>query len=94
MTNLEQSFTDLCEKHGLLSLSITLIVIDDTATPYHFFDASMQWRDPSKEHGRGIATHNDETILGALRGAIERMAVKRSSELALADEPLPIGEAA
>jgi len=87
---LEQSFADICAKHELTCLSIALMVDYDETPPRGWFNACLQWRDRSKEHGLGGVSSSADTIAAALSSATELMVAKRHPDLAgaLADEPL------
>lgn len=76
MSALEQSMKDFVAGNGLVNLSIDFnrCSVDDDHT---WFTASAQWLDPSKPHGRGIATHSAGTIADALAGMISIMANQR-----------------
>lgn len=85
MNKLEQSFADICEKHGLLNFSMTARRNEDGSI---YFDASGQWPDADLSHGRGCAFHASENIASALAGLFEIIAAKRARSTVLADEPL------
>jgi hypothetical protein len=90
MTQLEQSIMALIDQHGLLNLSICGNVYDDGSRRY--FDVSMQWPDADRPHGRGCVSETGDTIAEALSNTLAKMAAIRT--VTLADEALPIGEAA
>lgn len=90
MTALEQSMKDFNAAHGLVhfSLSFSSYPADQYGEGRSYFNASAQWLDPSKEHGRGIATGRGDTIAEAIANMVVVMVDRRGAN-ALADEPLP-----
>ncbi len=86
MTNLEQSFADLCIKHDLLNLDVSINPDPDCSR----FQVSMQWRDETKEFGRGISAEHGDTIAEALTAAIGSILAKRGgTTITFSDEALP-----
>ena len=84
---LEQSFADICEKHGLLNFSLTARRDKEGSV---YFDASCQWADENLNNGRGVVFHATDSIASAIAGAFEIMAAKRARSTVLANEPLPV----
>ena len=83
MTNLEQSFVDLCAKYDLLNADITMHV-GEVCRP---FTASVQW---DGALGRGCTIGHGNTIAEALGDAIAQMVAKRNPPpIELCDEALP-----
>lgn len=78
MSALEQSMKDFVASNGLVHLSIDFSRCSDGGVDT-WFTASAQWLDPSKPHGRGIATHSAGTIAHALAGMISQMANRRTA---------------
>lgn len=86
---LEQSMKDFIAANGCDYITIAL-------HDYGYklgFQAAVQWVDKAEELGRGIATGSGDTIAEALRGMTAVLAAKRGGR-AIADEALPMGEAA
>lgn len=90
MTALEQSMKDFNAANGLVhfSVSFSSYPADQYGEGRSYFDASAQWLDASKEHGRGIATGGGDTIAEAITSMVAVM-VERRGLIALADEALP-----
>lgn len=84
--SLKQHLAELAEKHDLLSVSITLHQAPDRAGR-KWFNAGVQWRDETEDHGRGISSATADTpevaLKEALAGAIsKRLNVEALPELA------------
>lgn len=84
MTALEQSIATLMEAHNLLNVSISLSSYSEGRSE---FCVAFQWKDETKEFGRGISTSYADTIADALAASLAKMAEKRAP--ALANEALP-----
>ena len=91
-TALEQSLIDLCDRHNLLCADICYNRPDDW--DHRWFNVGLQWRDASKTHGRAGASGTADNIAEALSGALTEMHAKRGVAETIADEALPIAEAA
>ncbi len=89
MTQLEQSISDFCAKHDLLSFGMVHHHCGDGAPSY--INVTLQWSDPTRDFGRGCAMAGGGSIAEALGGAVAGMVAERAAAgpNTLADEPLP-----
>lgn len=84
---LEQSMRDILVSCNAVNFTLDISRFDDQ--PEHvWFNASVQWVDASKTHGRGIAHMSADSIEAAMSGMFEILSKKRGAT-ALADEVLP-----
>lgn len=81
MSALEQSMRDICAKHDLLNIGITL-------HDQSHVSVSIQWADASEDDGRGCVFGRGETINECLGDAIRQKASKQV--VALADVALEV----
>lgn len=80
-TALEQSFADVCAKHDVHYVDVSINLHQSEAARFH---ACLQWGDS------GCAQANGSTISEALTEAVGTMLVRRGLRTdALADEALP-----
>lgn len=77
-TALEQSFADVCEKHGLTCLGVNF-------HPTHLTQYAVY-----AHAGPGLlGTFSADTLAAALGGALAELQARRSPSIPLADEALP-----
>ena len=88
MSALEQSMKDFIAANGCVYFGITLHDYGHRLG----FALCAQWKDEAKEHGHGVATGDGDTIAEAMAEMVAALAAKRAT--VLADEVLPMGEAA
>lgn len=86
MTPLDQSIFALCERHALLSASVSCIRL----APGLGYHANVQWADASQVGGRNIAMGGGDTFAAALNDAVTAMLVKRGSAIAIPGDALEL----
>ena len=86
---LEQSFADICEKHGLLNMGVTYHRPQYAHDKPHFA-VCVQWLDEGEDLGCGCSIEHGDTVAAAIGKAIACMLAERSKAIAFADEPLPV----
>jgi len=68
MSALEQSMRDICAKHGLLNIVLTM-----HSAPTNHLSVSVQWLDDSQERGRGCVFGDGGTFAECLTDALRQM---------------------
>ncbi len=92
MSNLEQSFRDICEQQGFTNFGLNFrVAVDGAGSTFSVF---AHW-DGFTNSGHNCTTGYGDTIAQAVADCLRMVAKAREAlPVALADEALPIGEAA